>query len=240
MELLKKYRLSYKADIEDVTDSMGLFHIAGPFAAELLKKLTGTECEGMEEYDHLSASLDGQSIKLVKIKRTVSVGYDIYADAHVSASVWDSLLSSGQELGIVPIGFEALNILRVEAGIPVFGVDMDESNIPIEAGLWDALDFEKGCYVGQEVVARIKWRGHVNWHLLGFSVAGEQVPTAGDEVYSDERKVGRITSGVYSPYFKKPLALGYIRREFKDPGTAVSIKSGEDSLSDAVVAETPF
>lgn len=125
---------------------------------------------------------------------------------------------------------------------------MDESNIPIEAGLWDALDFEKGCYVGQEVVARIKWRGHVNWHLMGFVIEGDRVPSPGDQIFLEERKIGRVTSGVFSPAFDKPIALGYIRREFKDPGTKVTVKSGEkstaqardDSREYAVVSDIPF
>ena len=154
--------------------------------------------------------------------------------------MWDILLSSGEELGVTPVGMDAMNTLRVEAGIPAYGVDMDESNIPIEAGLWDALDFEKGCYVGQEVVARIKWRGHVNWHLLGLLLDGDTVPKPGDEIFSGERKIGRVTSGVFSPSLGKPIALGYLRREFKEPGTKVTVKTDEKNALNGVISDIPF
>ena len=130
--------------------------------------------------------------------------------------------------------------MRIEAGIPVYGVDMDESNIPIEAGLWNALNFEKGCYVGQEVVARIKWRGHVNWHLMGFQSDGDIMPAIGDEIFDGERKIGRITSSAYSRSLNKHLSLGYIRREFKEPGTNISSKKVDGSTISAVVSELPF
>ncbi|MGB3364156.1 MAG: glycine cleavage T C-terminal barrel domain-containing protein, partial [Thermodesulfobacteriota bacterium] len=115
-----------------------------------------------------------------------------------------------------------------------------ETNIPIEAGIWNALDFEKGCYIGQEVVARIKWRGHVNWHLMGFECEGEAVPKIGNEVFDGERKIGRITSSTFSPEFNKPICLGYIRREFKDSGTKVQINISDSSIVEAEVRELPF
>lgn len=231
-ELLKKYRLSYKADIDDLTDELGLFSINGPDAKELLFKVLGTSPKDMEEYDHFNADINGHSVTVVKVKRTPTEGYDIYIRKEFAQSLWDFFVTSGEELGLTPVGSQALNTLRVEAGIPLYGVDMNENNIPIEAGLWDALDFEKGCYVGQEVVARIKWRGHVNWHLMGFVIEGERVPQPGDELVLEERKIGRVTSGVFSAALGKPLALGYIRREFKEPGTKIAVKSADGLAQD--------
>ncbi len=243
-ELLKKYRLSYKADIDDLSEELGLFSINGPKARELLFKTLGTSPKDMEEYDHFRADINGNDVTVVKVSRTPMDGYDIYMPGEAASTVWNLFITSGEEFGITPAGFEAMNTLRVEAGIAVYGTDMDESNIPIEAALWDALDFEKGCYVGQEVVARIKWRGHVNWHLMGFVVEGDRVPEPGDQLFLGERKIGRITSGVFSPSLGKPIALGYIRREFKEPGTKITVKSAEDSKSEtqdnAVVSSIPF
>ena len=149
-------------------------------------------------------------------------------------------MKHGETLNIKPIGYDALNTLRIEAGIPVYNVDMNENNIPIEAGLWSALNFEKGCYVGQEVVARIKWRGHVNWHLMGFVSNGESVAGVGDEIYSDEKKIGRVTSSAFSPKLNKPVCLGYIRREFKEPGNIVSINGTDRPVFQAEVTQLPF
>lgn len=239
-ERLRKFRLSYKADIDDVSEGLGLFFLSGPRAKDILCKVLGRSLAEMEEYEHFSADFGGEDLMVVKVGRTPEGGYDLYVpDDHASA-LWGALARSGEEFGLIPVGSAALNILRIEAGIPVYDVDMDENTIPIEAGIWSALSFEKGCYVGQEVIARIKWRGHVNWHLMGFVIQGERVPAPGDELFSGERKIGRVTSGVFSPAFKTPLALGYIRRDYKEPGTKISIKSGENLVQEALVSGLPF
>lgn len=239
-ELLTKYRLSYKADIDDLTADMGLFSINGPKSGELLFKVLGVQEKELELYDHFTQQLDGHEVHIVKVNRTLYEGYDIYTSSDSSLAIWGMLIEAGKQLGASPVGAQAMNTHRIEAGIPVYGIDMDESNIPIEAGLWSALDFEKGCYVGQEVVARIKWRGHVNWHLLGIVLEGSYVPSAGDQIFSGERKIGRVTSAVLSPGLKKPIALGYIRREFKEPGTNVSVKSTDVDEAPATVSDIPF
>jgi len=243
-ELFKKYRLSYKADIDDLTEDLGLFSLSGPNAKELLFRVLGIPPKDMEEHEHFRADVNTHGVTVVKVKRTPLGGYDLYMPRESVSSLWGILVSGGQEFGLTPVGFGALNTLRVEAGIPLYGVDMDERNIPVEAGLWNALNFEKGCYVGQEVVARIKWRGHVNWHLMGFVIEGDVVPLPGDEIFLEERKIGRVTSGVFSVALDKPVALGYIRREFKEPGTKVRVKSGEHNVRDtqeyAIVSDIPF
>ena len=238
--LLKKFRLSYKADIDDVTENLGLFSVSGPRAHELLNKILGKPLSDMEEYQHTAAQYGGTEITVVKVRRTTEEGYDLYVPADASKALWETLIRDGEQFGLAPVGSEALNILRIEAGIPIYGVDMDEDTIPIEAGIWSALSFEKGCYVGQEVIARIKWRGHVNRHLVGFDIQDARVPRAGDELVSGERKVGRVTSSAFSPGLHRPLALGYIRRGYEEPGTKISIKSGENLIQEALVSGLPF
>ncbi len=239
-ELLKKFRLSYKADIDDLTESTGLVSVHGPSAADLLGEVIGEKNLPVNEFDHVRGSVHGREVTVVKVNRTGEEGYDIYAANEGLSDLWGLLTEKGKGLGIIPVGRDALEILRIEAGIPVYGIDMDEETIPIEAGIWSALNFEKGCYVGQEVVARIKWRGHVNWHLLGFISDGDRAPERGSEVYMEEKKIGRITSGGLSPSLGKPIALGYIRREFKEPGTRVEIRSQDGSIEHAEVAALPF
>ena len=118
---------------------------------------------------------------------------------------------------------------------------MDETTIPIEAGLWNALDFEKGCYIGQEVVARIKWRGKVNWHLVGLETDEvKNTLNPGSELFKDGKKIGRVTSSVYSPTLNKTIALCYIRREFKEKGVTVDIALPDNSYLKATVTQLPF
>jgi glycine cleavage system T protein len=238
-ELLKKYRLSYKAAIDDLTESMGLISVYGPHAPELLERVIGKENLPASEFDHLRAGVDGREVHIIKTRRTGEECYDIYSLPDGLADLWGLLMDEGKAYGIKPVGRDALDVLRIEAGIPMYGIDMDEETIPIEAGIWSALNFEKGCYVGQEVVARIRWRGHVNRHLAGFISSGAALERGAD-VYSGEKKIGIVTSGAFSPALGKQVALGYIRREFKEPGTKVGIKLSDGSIEEAVVAALPF
>ena len=140
-------------------------------------------------------------------------------------------------------GHEALEILRIEAGIPTYGKDMDISTIPIEAGIWNALDFEKGCYVGQEVIARIKWRGRVNWHLAYFASQQDGCALPGDTLWVEEKKVGRITSSTYSPTIGRNISIGYIRREFRDfrgEITARGEQCADKTPNTLEITEKPF
>ncbi|NIT14016.1 MAG: hypothetical protein GTN99_07205 [Candidatus Dadabacteria bacterium] len=107
---------------------------------------------------------------------------------------------------------------------------MDENTIPIEAELWDALNFEKGCYIGQEVIARIKWRGHVNRHLVGIELDSETPANPKDKIMIGEKEIGFITSSVYSYQKNMPICLGYIRREYKEPETVVFIASDDKKI----------
>jgi glycine cleavage system T protein len=240
LELLTKFRLSYKASIDDISETTGLISIQGPKARGILEMLFEEGIPQMEELSFIQKKVMDSELMIVSVNRTGEEGFDLYIENKALADLWEELLKKGQELNIKPVGYDALDILRIEAGIPIYNIDMDETNIPIEAGIWNALDFEKGCYIGQEVVARIKWRGHVNWHLMGFECDGEIVPKIGNEVFDGERKIGRITSSTFSPEFNKPICLGYIRREFKDSGTKVQINISDSSIVEAEVRELPF
>ena len=238
-EHLIKFRLSYRANIEDVTESLGLLSIHGPNSKKLLEKTFNEDIPELGEYGFFTKEIHGFWVMTVRIYRTGEEGYDIFVSSNSAGTLWESLTENGKEVGLKPVGLLAVETLRIEAGIPRYGVDINEDTIPIEAGLWHALSFEKGCYVGQEVIARIKWRGHVNWHLVGFEIAGERLPARDDKIVYDGREVGYITSGAFSPTLKKAIALGYIRREFKEPGTKVHVKIDGDEKQ-AEVVNTPF
>jgi folate-binding protein YgfZ len=117
-----------------------------------------------------------------------------------------------------------LDTIRIEAGIPVYGRDMTEETIPVEANLEDALSYTKGCYIGQEVIARIEARGHVNRKLAGLLLSGERLPEPGAKIVSPQREVGWITSAAYSPARQQNIALGYVRREVLTPGTSLEVQ----------------
>jgi folate-binding protein YgfZ len=166
--------------------------------------------------------------------------YLLYCREENLLAFYQTLLKAGSEWGIAPIGQAALEILRIEEGRPRYGVDLDETVIPIEAGLADtAISYTKGCYPGQEVIARIKTYGHVNRHLMGLSLSGENLPRSGDLVFNDQEEVGRVTSSVASPFLKQPIALAYLRTAVAHAGQAVCVRMGETPVPAQVVA-LPF
>jgi len=162
-------------------------------------------------------------------------GFDIVVPVGQNASLIELLTRSGA----VAVSDDAVEICRVEAGRPRFLVDMNEDTIPLEAGIEDrAISLTKGCYVGQEIIIRVLHRGHgrVARKLVGLLFeSSAPVPTRGEKVMSGDREIGSITSAVRSPALDRPIALGYVQRDFLQPGTAVTVNG-----SGATVSALPF
>ena len=128
--------------------------------------------------------------------------------------------------GAIELDQATAEAIRIESGVPLFGRDMDEETIPLEAGIESrAISFSKGCYVGQEVIIRVLHRGHgrVARKLVGLTLDGDQIPAAEDAVRSGDREIGRVTSSTASPARQRPIALAYVHRDFLEPGTQVTV-----------------
>ena len=154
----------------------------------------------------------------------------------VEAARASQLREALEEAGAQPVSAETFETLRIEAGIPHYGVDMDETNVVIETNLDDAVSYTKGCYVGQEIIVRIKHRGHVAKKLVGLEFDTDQAIEAGTTIKIDKQEIGRVTSAAFSPTVRKTIALGYVRYEHIEPGTNVSI----DPQINGRVKELPF
>lgn len=205
--------------IDDVSGSMAVLEVYGPDV-------------------HLSAVPAELSLALVPDR---SMGVPAVV-AYVSIDVALQMEQRLGGLGVETVDLETLDVLRVEAGVPRFGVDMTEETIPLEAGIEDrAISFTKGCYVGQEVIVRVTQRGggRVAKKLVGLTLAGEKAPVAGSPIRAGEREIGRVTSAVTSPLLDRAIALGYVHRDFVEPGTEVQVVDGEQSIP-AIVARLPF
>lgn len=176
-------------------------------------------------------------------------GYDIYLKATEAPTLWHALIAAGAR----PVGEQAVEILRIEAGIPLYGVDMDESTIPLECNLEAThISHTKGCYVGQEIIARVHSRGHTNRALTGLVVQGSALPYKGDKLFptlsaeGEAREVGWVTSAAHSPRLGKVIALGYVRHEYREPDTNLRIirdsrgTGDDDEALSATVTTLPF
>jgi len=156
--------------------------------------------------------------------------------------VADQLVAVASALGGGACGWEAMEIARIEAGIPRYGQDMDDTNIPLEAGLEErAVRYDKGCYIGQEVINRIHSIGQVTKSLRGLLLPDPPapLPSRGDPLRHADRQVGQVTSVVDSPALKRRIALGYVRKEVNQPGTWLTLDEASGGAPVQVVA-LPF
>jgi folate-binding protein YgfZ len=159
----------------------------------------------------------------------------IMCPAAEASTVREALSSAGAR----SIGDEAYESLRIEAGTPRFGHDVDESVLLPEIPFESLLSHTKGCYPGQEVVVRIRDRGHVNRMLRGLVLEGNPVPAVGAEVVADDATIGKVTSAAWSFGLSRPIALAFVRRQHAEPGTRVSVRSS-GNVTAASVSALPF
>lgn len=225
---LMRFRMRSKVEME--TLDWGRLLISGPKAQNLLEKFFGSPLPKMGENAFIEKDMDGT--RIICIQRSITGGCDfhLYTPLENLETIWKYLLSKGADWGIQPVGQEALEICRIEAGLPRYGIDINADTLPNEAGIQDkVISYTKGCFPGQEVIARIKTYGHVNKQLSGLILESTTLPKQGAEVFHDKKSVGWVTSTTKSPLLKKVIAMGYLRREALKPGTplTVTIESGQ-------------
>jgi folate-binding protein YgfZ len=236
VKLLERFTLAGDFYVADLTPATALISLQGSRSAEPTGQVLGQVVSGVEHGRAATVEWKDRQLTVMRATHTAEDGFDIFVDADVAPLLWDTLTGKGAR----PVGFEALETLRIEAGVPRFGVDMDESRIVLEAGLEDAVSFTKGCYIGQEIIARIHWRGHIAKRLAGLTFANETPVDPGARIRSlDGKEIGEITSAVYSPRLDRTVALGYIKYDYLAPGTRVNAASADTDHA-AEVTALPF
>ncbi|HSA92633.1 MAG TPA: glycine cleavage T C-terminal barrel domain-containing protein [Terriglobales bacterium] len=228
-ELLDKYIIMDDVELGDA-DAVCRIGLEGPKSAEVLR-LAGLHPGDLQPLEMRTVESTPFGCTLVR-NRSAS-GYEIWLAAENAVAAWDALVAAGA----TPVGFEAFEIWRVSQGIPRYGLDIRERDLPQETEQHQALNFTKGCYVGQEIVERIRSRGQVHRKFTGLVITGP-TPAPGTKVSAAGKEVGEITSVARIPATNgssRTLALGYIRREAAEPGAVVQMDSAE-----ATVADLPF
>jgi folate-binding protein YgfZ len=223
--MIRRFSLGYRVELHKRTLERGLISLIGPEAASL----SGAGDLGPDEHAHAVVEVAGSDLRARAIR--TDVGVDLLCDAADT----DALRAALEDAGAVAVSEAAAECLRVERGRPRYGIDLDDTVIPQEAGLNDrAVSFTKGCYVGQETVARLYYRGKPNRQLRGLRLSGPA--EAGEELTFEGRVVGRLTSTATSPRFG-PIALGFVRRE-APVGSLVSVGSAGEVTAEVI--ELPF
>jgi len=217
-----------KAKMAKGIESQGLFLLSGPKATEILNTSLGVEAENLASLQSIPFSFEGTEGFLARTEETGMANFELFVPLDALASVWTHLLKTGDPLGLKPIGAATLETVRIEAGLPRLGPDINERIVPPEANLEGiALSLSKGCYPGQEVVARMETYGSVKRRLVGLVMEGtnNDLPEAGAKLFSGTREVGWVSSSTFSPLLQKPIALGFPLRDFTKPDTPLEIET---------------
>ncbi len=235
---LDRFLFTADVTIEDLTDRYACLSMQGPVARKVLEAaIPGVVPPA--PYGVWEGAWKAYPLLVVGSASTGEEGYDCHLPMEGAEALWEALREAGKPRGFQPVGLEALEVLRIEAGIPRYGAELDETVMPLEARLDHAISYTKGCYVGQETIARIHYQGHTNRLLVGLKGEGAAIPSRGDVLYKEGQEVGRVTSAAFSPTLGSVIALGYVKRALSDPGTALTIRTTAGDVQ-AVVSELPF
>ena len=230
-DMFDHYIIMDDVEVADISDKLAAAGVAGPKATPVFEK-AGIEFPQLEPGQVVDLTWGGIGISVARNTHPNLDGYEIWFAPEQADSVWDRLTAAGA----TPVGAEALEWYRIARGVPRFGLDLSQRDLPQETEQKQALNFAKGCYIGQEIVERIRARAILHRTFTGFSLEGEP-PQPGTKIKEGERNIGEITSAAQIPFpsGERTVALGYLRREFEKPGTVVQV--GEQT---AKVQAIPF
>lgn len=220
---LDKYIIMDDVTLSDETGKWGTLALEGPRAAEVTKQLAGVDVNAMDELTFTQASIDGIFCGITRRSPGGVPSAELLAAREDLPQVWNRLRDAVASAGGTVAGYQALNALRLEQGIPWFDYDFSDKQIPHEAGLQDShISYTKGCYTGQEIVERVRSRGQVNRVRVLLKMDSAEPPPAGTSLLADGKDIGHITRSAFSPALQSVIAMGYVRRENGSLGSSVS------------------
>lgn len=229
---LEKYIISSDVKIEDMTDKLGSMAIEGRRAPVIVSQACGVKLADMSDLAIKEVTIGHTSCRLVRRSHFGMPGAEFIARRDVLPSLWRKLLAAVEAHGGAAIGMETLNVLRLEAGVPWFGVDFSDAVIPHEADVVAThISFTKGCYTGQEIVERVRSRGHVNRKRVTLKFSTAEPPLAGTKLHTGGVDVGYVTSAAFSPAAGSSIGMGYLRREQFAPGSVVHFDGGKAEVT---------
>lgn len=215
-----KFIIMDDVTLEDLTGAWGTLDVVGPKAAAVLVDAAKLDIAPLAVLSHAEVQIGAARCRVVRRVRFGQAAATIFVPRDEMANVWRHLETHARAHGGIPVGMDAIETLRIEAGNPWFGEDFDDKEIPHEAGLEIShISYDKGCYTGQEIVERVRSRGHANRRLTSLQFDGPEAPPPGTKLLADGKEIGNVTSSRFSPLLNRAIGLGYVRREFLGIGT---------------------
>jgi folate-binding protein YgfZ len=235
VETLDKFIIMDDVALADETQRYGTLSLVGPGAAKTIAEVVGVELASIPHLSSVSANIGSVACTITRRTFGTHAVADILASHDDLKTIWQFLVEKTRSAGGGPVGYKALNALRLEQALPWFGYDFGEKQIPHEAGLQDShISYTKGCYTGQEIVERVRSRGQVNRRRVLLKFAGAELPRAGETLTAAEKEVGSVTSASPLPSINNSsIGMGYLRKESATPGSEVDWPGGT-----ATVVET--
>jgi aminomethyltransferase len=233
---LTRYIVIYKVKLEEISGERLHLALWGPKSGDWLTAMFGRSLPTLPAYHFRTWEWRNAPIQVMQWSETGEEGVHLLVPAAVAIPFWKSLLECGRPIGAVAVGARAIESLRTEAGVPRFGAELDATRFPAEAGIEQAVNYTKGCYLGQETTMRIKTQGSVNRKLVGLLLDGPRLPEPAAPLFANGQKVGVITSVLDSPTLKRKISMGYAQKGFFAPGTVLTL----DDQSRATVTPLPF
>lgn len=228
-QIIQKFTLAGDFHVTDLTNDTALLSLQGKATREKLAAVLGEAAAGLAREKVTQCAYNENQIIVLHATHTAVEGFDLIVKTTHATTLWRELIATGAR----PVGNDALEVMRIEAGIPRYSQDIDDTTVVTETNLDDAVSYTKGCYVGQEIIARIKYRGHVAKKLRGLVFDGLGAVTTGAAITSaEDKEIGRITSSTYSPYLGCRVALGYVKYDYIATATEVKAEGRRAHIVD--------
>ena len=240
-QALRKFLLyGIKAKMENCAESWGLLLVSGPKACATVNAAFGAEMSDLIPVSAVTAHIGGHSAYALRTEETGEDDLELLLPVDALCTAWEQLMEAGEAYGIRAVGGRAREALRIEAGLPKAGPDLNEDIVPPEANLeGKAFSLNKGCYPGQEVVARMDTYGNVRRHLVGLVMKDATVPPKGAKLFVGDREVGWVSSATRSPQLNEVIALAFPLRDFSKAGTELTVEF-DSRRHPATVHALPF
>jgi folate-binding protein YgfZ len=227
MEGLEKYIIMDDVTLTDRTGDYASLGLEGPKAAALVKELANVDLGGMSDLESREVLVGAIPCRVIRRTPGEHSAADFVVRRANAEAVWNVALAGTQKMGGGPAGYTALNALRLEQGVPWFGYDFGDKQIPHHAGLQDShISYTKGCYTGQEIVERVRSRGQINRVRVSLKFDVKEQPQANESLLFDGKEVGIVTRTAFSPASDAFIGMGYVRREQSPAGTALTLAGG--------------
>lgn len=237
--ILRAAMTPFKAlEVVDETKKLGMFAIQGPLSQEIAQKLTDSDLASLKYYHWRRAKVCGVDVELSRTGYTGEDGFEVYVEASKTRALWDAFLAAGKPKGLIAAGLGSRDTLRLEAGMPLYGHEIDETTNPLEAGLSWAVKFTHD-FTGRKALEALTAKGGSGKKLVGIVTDSKRVPRQGYEIVSGGKVVGTVRSGAVSPTLGKNIGTAYVPDALANPGTTLEFAI-KDKREPATVQALPF